>query len=347
MRTGLRGIFAISASQTETDGLTGADPAALRIGSVWSWRGEALRLDGPAGVLRLDGAAGEAALGRRAARRVRRLLGRGGGLGVQDDAPPPPPPAENAFTVTDGARRFEITVIATARGRPPLLLFSDALPPRDEDLHVIGVGPDRRARPDPERPADTAIGLAAGTRVATPAGARPVEALAVGDRVLTADAGPRPVLWAGRRPIGAARLVALPALRPLIVRPGGLGPGRPARPIRVAPAHRLVLGGPRVQALFGAAEVLVAARDLCDGRRLHVDHAARTADYVTLLLPSHHLLPVEGALAESLHPDAAGALPRGDRAGLHAGLPAAAGQAPPVRRILGRAEAAILLSAAA
>ncbi|MDG2339643.1 MAG: hemolysin-type calcium-binding protein, partial [Paracoccaceae bacterium] len=48
-----RGTFVISWSQTEVDGLKAATLQALTTGSVWSWRGEAVRVDGPHGVLSL------------------------------------------------------------------------------------------------------------------------------------------------------------------------------------------------------------------------------------------------------------------------------------------------------
>ena len=59
METGFTGTFVISWSQTELDGLVSAPTDALRIGAVWSWHGDSLRLDGPTELLRLEGAEGE------------------------------------------------------------------------------------------------------------------------------------------------------------------------------------------------------------------------------------------------------------------------------------------------
>ena len=59
MGTSFRGTFVISWSQTEVDGQKAATLQALMSGSVWSWRGEAVRVEGPHGVLNLTGATGE------------------------------------------------------------------------------------------------------------------------------------------------------------------------------------------------------------------------------------------------------------------------------------------------
>ena len=75
MRTGYSGTFVISWSQTEVDGLDGATLASLNVGSAWSWRGNALRVDGPSDLLRLEGATGSEQLRKRAAVAVQRLVG--------------------------------------------------------------------------------------------------------------------------------------------------------------------------------------------------------------------------------------------------------------------------------
>ena len=75
MTVSLRAIYVISWSQTETDGIPAAPQAQLEIGALWRWSGTAVRVDGPAGLLFLDGAEGGADLRRRAARMVQRLIG--------------------------------------------------------------------------------------------------------------------------------------------------------------------------------------------------------------------------------------------------------------------------------
>ncbi|HKK86272.1 MAG TPA: hemolysin-type calcium-binding protein, partial [Roseovarius sp.] len=74
MKTGFRGAFVISWSQTEVDGLEAAPVQALNVGTAWSWRGDAVRVDGPNEVLRLEQTDDETNCRKRAARLVRRLV---------------------------------------------------------------------------------------------------------------------------------------------------------------------------------------------------------------------------------------------------------------------------------
>ena len=46
MKTGFRGTFVISWSQTEVDGLEAAPVKNLSVGAAWSWRGDAVQVDG-------------------------------------------------------------------------------------------------------------------------------------------------------------------------------------------------------------------------------------------------------------------------------------------------------------
>ena len=68
MKTGFKGTFVISWSQTEIDGLDAAPVHSLKVGAAWAWRGDAIRVDGPNDVLRLDQADGAENLRKRAAR---------------------------------------------------------------------------------------------------------------------------------------------------------------------------------------------------------------------------------------------------------------------------------------
>ena len=102
---------------------------SLTVGAAWAWRGDAVRVDGPQSVLRLDGADGSEAMRRRAARMVGRLVG--AALDHQpietvtdsDDARE----LDSSFVVTDGAKSYTVTMIEVGRGSQPLLMFLDAL----------------------------------------------------------------------------------------------------------------------------------------------------------------------------------------------------------------------------
>ena len=135
--------------------------------------------------------------------------------------------------------------------------------------------------------------FAAGTRILTPEGMRPVETLAEGRRVITADHGAQPLTWV------AARRVRLPPGRdrdrPVRFAPGALGPGVPARPLAVSPRHRMLVHRDG-EARFCAAIFLVGA----PGVTLMQD--ARAVEYHALMCARHAVIFAEGAGAESFHP---------------------------------------------
>ncbi|MFD1195584.1 Hint domain-containing protein [Seohaeicola saemankumensis] len=354
METGFEGTFVISWSQTEVDGLEAAPLASLAVGASWSWRGDAVRVDGPGHLLRLGPAEGEAELRKRAARTVRRLVGAAiTQTRDLDSVEINTPLEESCFVVTDGAQSFAVTVIEVGTGAPPLLMFLDRLPPRDTDLwivhHTMNLMHLNAAGPS----GSGVICFTHGTRIATPNGPRLVEELCEGDLVQTRDSGPQEVLWVGSRRMSGARLFAMPKLRPIRFRARALGVERPDQDLLVSPDHRMLLRGRAAQALFNTDEVLVAARDLVNGQTIAVDMALREVTYVHLLLPSHHVLWANGLETESFHPAQAdlASLAAEDRMRLLAMFPALEydphvyGAA--ARRMLSTSEAAILMHEAA
>ena len=76
MKAGSGGTFVISWSQTEIDGLRATLLDILQVRTLWCLAGVHVRMDGSQGILHLDGAASVAEVCRRAARMVRRLIGR-------------------------------------------------------------------------------------------------------------------------------------------------------------------------------------------------------------------------------------------------------------------------------
>lgn len=354
MRTGFGGTFVISWSQTEVDGLEAAPLHTLTAGASWSWRGDAVRVDGPDSVLRLEQADGEAELRKRAARMVRRLVGAAiTQTRDLDRVEVSAPLQENGFVVTDGAQTFTVTVIEVGTGAPPLLMFMDRIPPRNTDLWVVHHTLDML---QPAQPGVTGTGVICftpGTRIATPEGPRLVQDLREGDRVQTKDNGAQEVLWVGSRRMTGARLFALPKLRPIRFRSGALGALRPDEELLVSPDHRILLQGHAARALFNTDEVLVAARDLVNGQTIAVDMALKEVTYVHLLLSSHQVLWANGVETESFHPAQAdlASLADGDRARLLGMFPALEYDphlyGASARRALSTPEAAILMHEAA
>ncbi|WP_428928212.1 Hint domain-containing protein [Marinibacterium sp. SX1] len=319
MGTGFQGTFVISWSQTEVDGLRSAPLDALDVGAGWAWHGDPVRVDGPADGLRMDRTGDAAANRRSAARTVRQLVGaarsdRRDIAAIDVDTPL----FEAGFVVSDGSRSFSVTLIEVGAGAPPLLMFLDQMPPRGTDLWVVHRNADAgrsRLRRDA---AAGVICFTHGTRIDAPDGPVPVERLREGDRVLTRDNGPQEILWIGSRRISGARMFAMPELRPIRIDPGALGIDRPDAPLRVSPDHRLLIRSHAARALFNAAEVLVPARELVDGRTVGIDLEAREVTYVHLLLADHQILWANGIESESFHPASArlDALSAGDRARL-------------------------------
>ena len=121
MSTGFLGTFVISWAQTELDGHWSSSLSNLEVGGTWAWTGDAVRVDGAAGVLPLGQAKGMADLHKRAALSVRRFLGAVAAgtsslVGIHVEAPL----SEMAFSVTDGRSSWTVTIIEAAAGRPPL-----------------------------------------------------------------------------------------------------------------------------------------------------------------------------------------------------------------------------------
>ncbi len=128
----------------------------------------------------------------------------------------------------------------------------------------------------------------AGTRIATPAGERPVEELAIGDHVVTADGRVVPVSW-----VGVQTVVSLFADRlrtfPIRVTAGALGEGMPHRDLLVSPDHALFLDG-----------VLIQAGALVNGTTIVRETAMpERFTWFHVELEDHSLILAEGVPAET------------------------------------------------
>ena len=303
MKTGPPGTFVISWSQTEVDGLKAAPLDVLSVGTTWRWGGAAVRVDGPQGVLLLEGAEGAADIRKRAARMVRRLVGSAVGTA---EAPPSEDEVQDipdqSFIVTDGHQSFTVTIIPVPDTGARLLMLVGDLPPPDQDLWVVRTAIDRTQSGAGARTAGGVICFAPGTRLATPQGARAIQDLRPGDLIQTRDNGAQPILWTGHRRMSGARLYAMPHLRPIRFKAGALGVGRPDEDLLVSPQHRMLLRGPAAQALFSTPEVLVAAEDLINDATICVDHALREVTYIHVMLEAHNVVWANGLETESFHP---------------------------------------------
>ncbi len=145
---------------------------------------------------------------------------------------------------------------------------------------------------DAMMPVGIDTGLAAGTPVDTPRGPVPVEELAPGDLVITAERGLQAVRHVVRQSVPAlGRYAPVDLCAPFF----GL-----RRDVRLAPDHRLAIGGADAEYLFGTDTVLVEARHLERMAPRAPRKAPLTVDYVQLLLDRHVSLSVAGSWCESL-----------------------------------------------
>ncbi|MEM6409316.1 MAG: Hint domain-containing protein [Pseudomonadota bacterium] len=132
-----------------------------------------------------------------------------------------------------------------------------------------------------------------GTRIALSDGTqRPVEALQVGDRVLTRDTGMKPILWIGRRTVQAVG-----AFAPVVISPGVLGN---AENVTVAQHHHILISDWRAEVMVGTRDVLIQAKELVNGDSVFIREGG-FIDYTQIVLDRHQVIYAEGIPTESLH----------------------------------------------
>jgi hypothetical protein len=133
----------------------------------------------------------------------------------------------------------------------------------------------------------------AGTLIETAQGDIPVERLRVGDMVRTQDHGLQPLRWIGQRQVAAEGDFA-----PVRIMANTFGEHRP---LLVSPQHRILIKNPVAALLFGEEEVLVAAKDLVNGRSVQ-RLGGGTVSYVHLMFDAHQIVFSEGLATESFLP---------------------------------------------
>lgn len=126
--------------------------------------------------------------------------------------------------------------------------------------------------------------------------------LRAGDLVLTLDHGYQPVRWSCSRSLDGLQLALSPHLRPIRIRAGALGNESPARDLIVSPQHRVLVRSKIAQRMFGADEVLVAAKQLLAHDGVEIADDLTGVVYVHFLCERHELIYSEDALTESLYP---------------------------------------------
>uniref|UniRef100_UPI002896AFB3 Hint domain-containing protein n=1 Tax=Paracoccus sp. TaxID=267 RepID=UPI002896AFB3 len=180
----------------------------------------------------------------------------------------------NSFTVANGLKsNFTFTIL------------KDGAPVPGRDL-----------TPDNTR----VICFSADALITTTTGPRPAGKLEVGDMVLTRDNGPQPIRWIAKRLLTKAELLAAPSLRPIRIHKGALGAGIPSTDLVVSPEHRMLARSAIAQRMFGAYEVLAAARHLLPLEGVEVAQDLDEVTYVHFMFEAHEIVWANDAETESL-----------------------------------------------
>lgn len=137
---------------------------------------------------------------------------------------------------------------------------------------------------------ETAPCFCAGTRILTARGEVPVEALVIGDEVVTVrEGGPvsRKITWIGHRTVETDRHASPKDVWPVGVAAGAFGAGLPVRDLWLSPGHAVLAG-----------QVLTPICNLQNGATIRQERRARV-QYWHVELEAHDLLLAEGLPVES------------------------------------------------
>ncbi len=130
-----------------------------------------------------------------------------------------------------------------------------------------------------------------GTLIRTDKGEVEVETLRIGDTIVTASGGRRPLCWIGHGKALATR-GRRSAATPVIVRKGALGDNLPHRDLHITKGHALYLD-----------DVLIPAEFLVNHRSILWDDRAQEVTVYHLELDAHDVLLANGVPAESYRDD--------------------------------------------
>ncbi len=127
-----------------------------------------------------------------------------------------------------------------------------------------------------------------GTLIRTDQGEVAVEALAIGDRVITLSGAARPIKWIGKRAYDPRFVAGNRNVLPVRIEAGALASGIPARDLWVSPEHAMYLG-----------QVLVPAQLLVNDATITQPESVERLEYFHLDLGVHDVILAEGTAAES------------------------------------------------
>lgn len=140
----------------------------------------------------------------------------------------------------------------------------------------------------------------AGTMIDTATGPKPIEDLQAGDLVVTRDHGLQPVRWINSWTADAGKLAKTPALAPIKIQKGALGPEMPIKDLTVSAQHRILTASPIVQRMFGTDEAFVKAKHLLGLPGVTTVGTSDSVTFYHFLCDAHEIVRADGAWAETL-----------------------------------------------
>jgi hypothetical protein len=127
-----------------------------------------------------------------------------------------------------------------------------------------------------------------GTLILSPKGEVPVEALGIGDEVVTFSGETRPIRWIGSRAYDGRFITGKASILPIRVAAGALSDGVPERDLWISPGHALYIDG-----------MLVPAEHLLNGTTITQAESVEMVEYFHIELDEHDVVFADGAPAES------------------------------------------------
>jgi len=140
-----------------------------------------------------------------------------------------------------------------------------------------------------------------GISTVTAQGERAIEELRVGDLLVTRDSGLQEVRWIGVRSYSFGEIRAQPHLKPVLIRTGSLGQGRPEADMMLSPNMRVLTTRDRSALHFDRREPLIAAKHLLAGQMIRTAEVLGVT-YLHILLDRHETILANGLWVELFHP---------------------------------------------
>ena len=134
----------------------------------------------------------------------------------------------------------------------------------------------------------TAACYCRGTLILTTDGELAVEALAIGDQLVTLSGQTRPIRWIGRRGYDGRFVAGNRDVLPICIKPDAIMTGVPARELWISPEHSLYID-----------DALVQAKHLVNGVTIVQPEGLEEVEYFHIELDSHDVIYADGAPAET------------------------------------------------